>query len=133
MKFDVTQCIGNRLRCLSRIVDNEFRIMLKDFDITESQLSILFALSKLGKTEQGKIGDTLFLERSTVSRNIKLLEKRGVVSRTASYRPEIEMTEQGEVLLKQILPIWEALMNNLCDTLGEEGLLGLKTLEQKLN
>jgi DNA-binding MarR family transcriptional regulator len=133
MKFDVTQCIGNRLRCLSRIVDNEFRKMLKDFDITESQLSIIFALSKLGKTEQGEIGETLFLERSTVSRNIKLLENRGVVSRTASYRPEIEMTKQGEVLLKQILPIWEALMNNLCDTLGEEGLLGLKTLEQKLN
>jgi DNA-binding MarR family transcriptional regulator len=132
MKFDVTQCIGNRLRCLSRIVDNEFRIMLKDFDITESQLSILFALSKLGKTEQRKIGDTLFLERSTVSRNIKLLENRGVVSRTASYRPEIEMTKQGELLLHQILPIWESLMTNLCDTLGEEGLSGLKTLEQKL-
>lgn len=132
MKFDVTQCIGNRLRCLSRIVDNEFRIMLKDFDITESQLSILFALSKLGKTEQRKIGDTLFLERSTVSRNIKLLENRGVVSRTAYYRPEIEMTKQGELLLHQILPIWESLMTNLCVTLGEEGLSGLKTLEQKL-
>lgn len=132
MKFDVTQCIGNRLRCLSRIVDNEFRIMLKDFDITESQLSILFALSKLGKTEQGKIGETLFLERSTVSRNVKLLEKRGVLSRTDTYRPEIEMTEQGNLLLKQIIPIWESLMNTLCDTLGEKGLSSLKTLEQKL-
>lgn len=133
MKYGVEQCIGNRLRCLSRIVDNEFRIMLKEFDITESQLSILFALSKLGKTEQGKIGETLHLERSTVSRNVKLLENRGVLSRTDAYRPEIEMTKQGELLLQQILPTWESLMDTLCETLGEDGLKGLEALEQKLN
>lgn len=133
MKYDVEQCIGNRLRCLSRIIDNQFRRMLKDFDITESQLSILFALSKLGKTEQGKIGEALFLERSTVSRNVKLLESRGILSRTDAYRPEIEITKQGDVLLQQILPIWESLMDGICNTLGEEGLYGLKTLEQKLN
>jgi DNA-binding MarR family transcriptional regulator len=106
--------------------------MLKNFDITESQLSILFALSKLGKTEQGKIGETLCLERSTVSRSIKLLEKRGVLSRSNAYRPEIEMTKQGEILLQQILPVWESLMNTLTDTLGEDGLNGLKILEQKI-
>lgn len=133
MKYSVEQCIGNRLRRLSRKVDSEFRLMLKDFDITESQLSILFALSKLGKTEQGKIGEVLYLERSTVSRNVKLLENRSILSRTDAYRPEIEMTREGKLLLQQILPIWESLMNTLCDTIGEDGLLGLKKLEQKLN
>lgn len=133
MKYDVQNCIGNRLRCLSRIVDSEFRIMLKNFGITESQLSILFALSKLGRTEQGKIGETLFLERSTVSRNVKLLENKAILSRTDAYRPEIELTNEGELLLQQILPVWESLMDNLCDKLGEDGLQGLKNLEEKLN
>jgi len=87
MKYDLGHCIGNRLRCLSRIVDKQFRASLKDYNITESQLSILFALRKLGKIEQGKIGEALILERSTVSRNVKLLEKREIITRTSDYRP----------------------------------------------
>ncbi len=132
MKYDVEQCIGNRLRCLSRIVDGEFRSMLKSFDITENQVNILFALSKLGKTEQGKIGEALYLERSTVSRNIKLLERKDILYRTDAYRPEIEMTKEGRLLLEQILPIWENLMNRLSDSLGTEGLISLKKIEEKL-
>lgn len=132
MKYDLEHCIGNRLRCLSRIVDKDFRASLKDFDITESQLSILFALTKLGKVEQGKIGEALVLERSTVSRNVKLLEKRGILKKTADYRPEIELTQKGHELVKTLIPIWEGLMDVLMDKLGNNGLGIIKALEQKL-
>ncbi len=132
MKYQVEQCIGNRLRCLSRVVDRDFRASLKEFDITESQLSILFALTKLGKVDQGKIGESLFLERSTVSRNIKLLEKRGVLTKSSNYRPEIELTQKGFDLVQSILPIWESLMHTFIDKLGKEGIENIKSLENKL-
>ena len=132
MKYDLEHCIGNRLRCLSRIVDRGFRSSLKDFDITESQLGVLFALRKLGKIEQGKIGEALVLERSTVSRNVKLLEKRGIVIRTSEYRPEIELTQEGEELINTLIPIWENLMDIFMEKLGDEGLQNIESLEQKL-
>ena len=132
MEYDVEECIGNRLRKLSRIVDKEFRSILKNFDITESQLSILFVLSKLGRTEQGKIGEVLCLERSTVSRNVKLLERKQILKRSDAYRPEVELTESGKQLLQQILPLWGKLMDDLSEKLGGEGLVSLKNLEQKL-
>lgn len=132
MKYNLEHCIGNRLRCLSRIVDKDYRSSLKDFDITESQLSILFALTKLGKVEQGKIGEALVLERSTVSRNIKLLEKRGILTKTADYRPEIELTTKGHDLVQTIIPIWESLMDTFMEKLGNEGLGSIKLLENKL-
>jgi len=132
MKYNIENCIGNRLRCLSRIVDKDFRSSLKAFDITESQLSILFALTKLGKVEQGEIGKTLVLERSTVSRNVKLLEKREIIIKSADYRPEIELTKKGHKLVQTLIPIWESLMDALMDKLGNEGLQNLETLEQKL-
>jgi DNA-binding MarR family transcriptional regulator len=103
MTYNVEQCIGNRLRCLSRIVDKDFRSSLKVFDITESQLSILFALTKLGKIEQGKIGEALVLERSTVSRNVKILERRGIITKSSDYRPEIELTTKRRYGEHQIL------------------------------
>ncbi|NMH89842.1 MarR family winged helix-turn-helix transcriptional regulator [Flavivirga algicola] len=132
MKYNIEQCIGNRLRCLSRVVDRDFRASLKAFNITESQLSILFALTKLGKVDQGKIGEALFLERSTVSRNIKLLEKRGVLTKSSDYRPEIAITKKGLDLVQSIMPIWESLMTSFMDKLGHEGIESIKSLEQKL-
>lgn len=132
MKYNYNHCIGNRLRCMSRIVDKEFRTTLKDFNITESQLSILFALSSLGKVEQGKIGEALILERSTVSRNVKLLEKRGIVIKTSDYRPEIELTTKGKELVTIITPYWENIMDNLMDKLGNDGMQLINSLEQKL-
>lgn len=132
MKYDLEQCIGNRLRCLSRIVDRDFRASLKDHGITESQLSILFALRKLGRTEQGKIGEALVLERSTMSRNAKLLEKMNIIFRTTDYRPQIELTQKGEELVNTIIPIWENLMDHFTNKLGAVNLQNLKQIEQKL-
>ena len=132
MKYNVEHCIGNRLRCLSRIVDKDFRSRLKDFGITESQLSMLFALTKLGKVEQGKIGEALVLERSTVSRNVKLLEKKGILTKTIDYRPEIELTTKGHNLVQMIIPVWESLMDTFMEKLGNEGLGSIKLLENKL-
>ena len=103
------------------------------YDITESQLSILFVLRKLGKVEQGKIGEALVLERSTVSRNVKLLEKNGIVTRTSDYRPDIELTEKGNELVNTLIPIWEELMDYLIDKLGVDGMETIRTLEMKLS
>ena len=81
MKYELNNCIGLRLRRLSRIVDGYYRKNLIDYEITENQLTILFLLSETKKVEQGRIGKVLKLERSTVSRNIKLLEKKGLIRR----------------------------------------------------
>ena len=132
MKYDLELCIGNRLRCLSRIVDSGFRASLKDHGITENQLSILFALRKLGRTEQGKIGEALVLERSTMSRNAKLLEKNNIIIRTTDYRPQIELTQKGEDLVDTIIPLWEDLMDHFTNKLGAIGMQNMVQLEQKL-
>lgn len=95
-------------------------------------MTILFALSKLGKVEQGKIGEILVLERSTVSRNVRLLEKKNLVARTENYRPEIELTKEGLELVNVLLPEWEKVMDELMDKLGNEGYKSIEKLEKKL-
>lgn len=132
MKYSLQHCIGSRIRRLSRITDKYFRKLLSDFDITENQMTILFALSEMGKVEQGKIGQALALERSTVSRNIKLLEKQGLLRRTSDYRPEIELSIKGDQLVQTLIPLWEQTMDILIDKLGDDGLKYLKALENKM-
>jgi DNA-binding MarR family transcriptional regulator len=108
------------------------RNCLKEFGITENQMTSLFALNKLGKVEQGKIGEALALERSTISRNVKLLEKQKLVRRTSAYRPEIELTNKGISLVTKLIPNWEKVMDSLVDMLGDYGTAPLEKLEQRL-
>ncbi len=95
-------------------------------------MTILFALSKLGKVEQGKIGQNLVLERSTVSRNIRLLEKRNYLVRTDDYRPEIELTPEGRDFVQVLIPRWEKAMNELVAKLGMEGFHLIEELENRI-
>jgi len=122
MKYEIHQCIASRLRRLSRIADSYLRKELIDFGITENQMNILFALNNLGKIEQGAIGKKLVLERSTVSRGVKLLEKQGYIIRTSDYQPKIELTLEGKEIVQKLLPMRENFMDNICNKIGKEGI-----------
>jgi len=129
MKFEINQCVASRLRRLSRIADSYLRKQLEGFDITENQMNILFILYKLGRVEQGVIGKKLVLERSTVSRGVKLLEKQEYVKRTSDYRPDIELTSKGKVLVEKLIPVWEKFMDDICGKMGDKGMEQIEKLE----
>ncbi len=95
-------------------------------------MTILFALSKMGRVEQGKLGRFLVLEKSTVSRNLKLLEKQGIIRKTGQYRPWIELTPKGRELVQNLIPIWEKTMDELAAKLGDDGMKQIEELEKKL-
>lgn len=133
MKYELEQCIGSRIRRLSRIADGHIRSFLSDHKITENQMTILFTLHELGKVEQGRVGEVLCLERSTVSRNIKLLERQNLLLRTTEYRPEVELTTQGLDLVKVLIPQWEKAMDVLVQQIQEDGMNSLKVLENRMH
>jgi len=132
MKYELNNCIGLRLRRLSRIVDGYYRKNLIDYEITENQLTIIFLLSEMEKVVQGRIGKVLKLERSTVSRNIKLLEKKGLIKRTPEYKPKIELTTKGKNIAIKLIPRWEKTMDELIAKLGDNGMQIINKLELKL-
>ncbi|OUS00129.1 hypothetical protein A9Q86_11860 [Flavobacteriales bacterium 33_180_T64] len=132
MKYEFEHCIGSRLRQISRLVDNIFRSALADFDVTENQMTILFVVSKFENVEQGVIGQVLSLERSTVSRNVKMLSNKGYISKSLDYRPLISLSKDGVILVNKLIPIWEDTMSLLTDKLGPKGISNLNELEQKI-
>ncbi len=129
MKYELNNCIGLRLRRLSRIVDGYYRKNLIDYEITENQLTILFLLSEMKKVEQGRIGKVLKLERSTVSRNIKLLKEKGLIKRSPEYKPKIELATKGKNLVLELIPLWEKTMDELIAKLGDNGMQIIKKME----
>ena len=132
MKYQLEFCIGSRLRRLSRIADGYIRKFLGDYKITENQMTILFTMHELGRVEQGKVGEVLCLERSTVSRNVKLLEKQGYITKTTDYRPEIELSAKGLDLVAELIPHWEKATDLLVEKLKNEGLTALEKIEVQM-
>ncbi len=132
MKYELSHCIGFRVRRLSRIIDSLYRKRIKEFGITENQLTILFSLYEMGEVEQGKVGEMLALERSSTSRNIKLMIKEGWIQRTNDYRPKIQLTPTGNELVKKLIPIWEAAMDELTAMLKPDGFELVSKLEERI-
>ncbi len=95
-------------------------------------MTLLFALSNLGRVDQGVLGKRHVLERSTVSRGINVLHKKGYVGKSDEYRPEVFLTAKGADLVERLIPLWEELMDKLTSDMGKEGMEMISKLEQKL-
>jgi len=132
MKYKLEHCVGNKLRRISRIVDTEFRVSFKDFNVTENQVTLLFVLYSHGKMDQGVLGKQLGLERSSISRNINVLVKDGYVEKSFEYRPEVFLTNKGINLVKQLIPLWEEVMDKIISKIGNEGVEMINKLEKKI-
>lgn len=132
MAYELKDCLGYRMRRLSRVIDGYLKDMLNDFEITEKQMTIIFALFQLGQVEQGKVAKVLLLENSTISRNVKLLEKMEIVQKSADYRPKISLSPKGKKLADELLPLWNKTMGELIDKMGEDAMDNVKQMERNL-
>jgi DNA-binding MarR family transcriptional regulator len=133
MKYEVQECIGARLRGLSRQVDSIYRKHLEGTNITENQLSIMLALYKTGEIEQIEIGRILNLERSSLSRNLtRLIDQQLVVKNGAVNRPVITLTSTGLIKVKDILPNWQLAMEEIHAIVDEKAYAGFNTFEKAI-
>lgn len=95
-------------RALSRRFDEAFR----PHGITSGQFSLLNSLNRPAAPTVGQVAETLAMDRSTVTANLKPLERTGLV--VAAIDPEdrrgrrIALTDAGRDLLARTTPIWIA-------------------------
>ncbi len=132
MAYKNDECVGLGLRRLSRIVDEYIRSCIKEFDITENQMSLLLTLYELGPVYQGQLGDQLALERSSISRNVDRLQTKGYIIKGKEYRPQVYLSKQGIDLVKKILPLWKESMEELKLIIGKDGLEMVSVIEQRV-
>ena len=134
MKYEFQECIGSRMRGLSRMIDNIYRKHLEGTGLTEHQLSILLAIYEMGPVEQIEIGRLLHLERSSLSRNLVRLTQQGWVTKEGAVnRPVISLSEQGRQKVDEVTPAREQAMDEVADLLGNEALGGFAAFEGGLN
>ncbi len=131
MKYEIEQCLGARINGLSRRIDNIYRRHLKDKGVTQSQLSIMLALYKMGESEQHVVAGTLNFETSSLTRIlVRLMNQKYIIKTGAVNRPSIALTKLGVKKVKEVLPNWENAMDEVHEILGEKSVKAFSAFEK---
>lgn len=124
-------CISGKILKCQRVISGIYRKHLQPFEITSSQLSILFICTKLENVNQAKLSKILKLEKSTVSRNIKRLLDRKLIKKEKGQ--VMTITHVGKLLLEQIIPEWDKAKIEAKKALKKEGEAALDLLLTNLS
>jgi len=115
------ECACQGLRRASRAITRLYEATLAAFDLTATQFTILVALSLRDPVPLSRLAQDLVLDRTSLYRAVKPLERRGCL-RTLAGRTQrertAELTQKGRRLLEDALPEWERVQQRLVGTLG---------------
>lgn len=128
--FDPRVCLSGKISRIHRLTANIFRKYMAPFDVTNSQVSLLFILSKNTGLSQKQLSDIAKLEKSSLHRNLKRLVEAGYTDR--NNFPEFQITEAGKQLVIAIIPEWEKAMVEIRSVIGEEGEMAVSEIHIKL-
>ncbi|OLF52555.1 MarR family winged helix-turn-helix transcriptional regulator [Pseudomonas chlororaphis] len=118
-----SQCLCTNLRRAARGVSRFYDGALDGFGINVAQYSLLSNLQRLDQPSISSLAEAMGLDRSTLGRNLRVLEGEGLVrmSEGEDQRNRIvQLTEEGRQRLMAALPAWEAAQQRLIDRLGTQ-------------
>ena len=91
--------------------------------INANQVSILVLLSQIEKETISELSNKLKMERTTLTRNLKVLDKSGWIknySGTDGRMKFTKLSKRGNQVLGKILPYWKKAQNQTKKILGED-------------
>ncbi len=117
-------CAGINLRRAARAITNQHdRLFLEACGLRATQIPPLVVLYLAGPQTIQEIAGRLELDRTTLSRNIKLLEEAGLLIITPGVDQrtrQVLLTQAGTNLLLKVLPVWEEAQSRVVSSLGAD-------------
>ncbi|MEM8797376.1 MAG: MarR family winged helix-turn-helix transcriptional regulator [Pseudomonadota bacterium] len=129
-------CIMQRVRATARHVSQVYEQALKPVDLTASQFSSLIAIARQEGVNLVVLAERLGMDRTTLIRVLKPLERRGLVRIGASEKDArakaVYLEPAGRALLHQAIPLWETAQSRALVLIGDDHLAPLMNALQKL-
>jgi DNA-binding MarR family transcriptional regulator len=114
-------CMGTRVRRTARVVGNYYDMHLKSAGLKGTQFTLLNAIFLNPSITITQLADLLLLNRTTLNRNLKPLERQGLV-RTSPGKDQrtrvLNLTQEGRNILQSALPLWLEAQSGVVETLG---------------
>jgi DNA-binding MarR family transcriptional regulator len=117
-------CIATRSRIAARTLSRIYDDALRPLDLKITQFAVLVAASMSnGKLTISELADELALERSSLSRSLDPLERRGLVTigpETQHRARHVGITDEGRALLTEAMPLWDGAQSRIKLRLGTQ-------------
>lgn len=115
LPLEITLHVRDHCLCLhvqraARAIGRFFDEALRPLDLTNGQFSLLMSLNRPDSPTMGQVSSLLAMDRTTLTANLKPLERRGLVTvgvDSADRRSRrLALTPAGRRLLAEAYPIW---------------------------
>ncbi len=113
-------CYCTNLRRSANAMSEFYDSALKEAELTISQYYLLVNLSRLGKANITHWSEQVGLDRSTMVRNIKPLQSRGLIEGTEGHGKTFALSEKGRHALDTATVIWQQMQEKMEPFLGKE-------------
>ncbi len=119
------ECVGFNLRKATRAVTQLYDEMLRPAGIRGTQYSLLVALKIIGPVLVTDLAEKIVMDRTTLSRNLEIMEKQGLVSVVPGEdrrTRRVAITESGSAVLLETYPLLQQAQTKIKENMGEERL-----------
>ena len=119
----VENCTCSNVRRVSRVITQFFDAEVRRHGIRPTQTPILRALQAKSGWGMAELSEWLGMERTTLVRNLRPLQRDGLVQAKGAGRGshvELEITAKGLKALADLLPAWRSAQAKVVATLGRK-------------
>jgi DNA-binding MarR family transcriptional regulator len=130
-----TPCYCAVLRAATRKTTALYDEALAPAGIGLAQFSLMRRIERAGAVSLTELARLAELDRSTVGRNVKVLERMGLVTETAAEdhrETAVALTETGRETLRRARPMWQDAQRRIEAAIGAERAETLRVLAQSL-
>jgi len=116
-------CVCFNLRWVTRAVTQFYDAEMRWHGIRPTQGSILASLQTRNSWNMAELSDWLGMERTTLVRNLRPLQRDGFVKTIGGgrgNRVEVMITSKGRKQIEKLTPAWKSAQNAVVKTLGEK-------------
>jgi DNA-binding MarR family transcriptional regulator len=104
-------CLCLHVQRAARALARRFDEALRPLGLTQGQFSLLTSLNRPEPPSIGSVSNLLAMDRTTLTANLKPLERRGLVKVSVDKEDRrgrrLSLTTKGKALLAAAAPIWE--------------------------
>jgi DNA-binding MarR family transcriptional regulator len=133
---DFVGCLAGNLRAASRVVTRAYDAALRGTGLRITQVAVLAQVRKLQPLTVTELAVELSSERSSVARDVDILEHSGLVTTTVKSvdrrAREVRLTDFGEQTLRACAPAWHDAQEATRMAFGEDRVRQLVSLANEL-
>lgn len=116
LSFAITPVVRDCCLCLhvqraARAVARRYDEVLRPLGLTNGQFSLMMSLNRPEPPTMGQVSAVLAMDRTTVTANLKPLERRGLIEVRTDDKDRrtrrLRLTPSGRDLLASALPLWK--------------------------